>query len=107
MSSMITTTAWVRRGVAAQFPTKYEIDEKEMGRISKLARMQLEDAKEGLSAVNDGKMDDGEEDSAMDEDVKDGSAADQKKPSKEGQDSKEDKYALELGVLRIELIFVQ
>jgi len=62
---MITTTAWVRRGVAAQFPTKYEIDEAEMGRISKLARMQLEDAREDLNAAQEGKAD---EDTAMDED---------------------------------------
>lgn len=83
MSSMITTTAWVRRGVAAQFPTKYEIDEAEMGRISKLARMQLEDAKEGLSAAQD---------EAMDEDGKDGAADtmddDSEKKTKEGTDSK-------------------
>ncbi|KAJ5819903.1 rRNA processing protein Pwp1 [Penicillium riverlandense] len=65
MSSMITTTAWVRRGVAAQFPTKYEIDEEEMGRISKLARMQLEDAQEDLNAAQEGQA---EEDTAMDED---------------------------------------
>jgi hypothetical protein len=83
MSSMITTTAWVRRGVAAQFPTKYEIDEAEMNRISKLARMQLEDAKEGLSAAQD---------EAMDEDGKDGAAEatddDSEKKTKEGADPK-------------------
>ena len=61
---MITTTAWVRRGVAAQFPTKYEIDEEEMNRISKLARMQLEDAKEDMNAAQG-------EDTAMDEENKD------------------------------------
>jgi periodic tryptophan protein 1 len=66
MSSMITTTTWVRRGVAAQFPTKYEIDETEMGRISKLARMQLEEAKEDMSAAQAGE-DDG--DNAMEEDT--------------------------------------
>lgn len=65
---MITTTAWVRRGVAAQFPTKYEIDEEEMGRISKLARMQLEDAQEDLNAAQEGQA---EEDTAMDEDEDD------------------------------------
>lgn len=58
---MITTTSWVRRGVAAQFPTKYVIDEAEMGRISKLARMQLEDAKEEMSAAQEGKADEEEE----------------------------------------------
>lgn len=50
-SSMITTTTWVRRGVAAQFPTKYEIDEEEINRISELARIQLEDAKGDLKAA--------------------------------------------------------
>lgn len=66
MSSMITTSTWVRRGVAAQFPTKYEIDEEEMGRISELARMQLEDAQGDLNAAREGKADD----EAMDEDHK-------------------------------------
>lgn len=60
--------------MAAQFPTKYEIDENEMSRISKLARMQLEDAKGDLGAAQEGKGsdDEGEEDGeGMDEDGKD------------------------------------
>src|SRR5271156_3358725 len=47
--SMVLATTWVRRGVAAQFPTKYEVDEVELGRISKLAKLQLEDAQEDLA----------------------------------------------------------
>lgn len=97
MSSMITTTGWVRRGVAAQFPTKYEIDEEEMGRISKLARMQLEDAKEGLSAAKEGNVDDGEGDTAMDEDKKEGEGMEVEaagKTSKEGKDSKGNEYVI-------------
>lgn len=89
MSSMITTTAWVRRGVATQFPTKYEIDEEEMGRISKLARMQLEEAQDGLSAAQDGKTDD-QEDTAMDEDHKEDDAMDQDEKTKKGTDSKDE-----------------
>lgn len=81
MSSMITTTTWVRRGVAAQFPTKYEIDEAEMGRISKLARMQLEDAKEDMNAAQDGSGD--EADDAMEEDTE------EKTSATNGTDSKE------------------
>lgn len=73
--SMITTSAWVRRGVAAQFPTKYEIDENEMSRISKLARMQLEDAQGDLSAAQEGGGGNGEEE-AMDEDKKEETAKD-------------------------------
>ena len=82
MSSMITTTSWVKRGVAAQFPTKYVIDEAEMGRISKLARMQLEDAKEDMSAAQDGKMDEEEQgDDAMEDDS-------EEKPSTESTEAK-------------------
>jgi periodic tryptophan protein 1 len=87
---MITTTAWVRRGVAAQFPVKYEIDEQEMNRISKLARMQLEEAQDDLNAAKDGKMDDGE-DAAMDEDKKEADAMQdnsEKRTSKDGNESK-------------------
>ena len=46
--SMITATTWVPRGFAAQFPTKYELDAEEYERISKLAKLQLDDAKEEL-----------------------------------------------------------
>lgn len=48
---MTLATTWVRRGVAAQFPVKYEVDEAELGRISKLARLQLEDAQEDLNVA--------------------------------------------------------
>ena len=44
MTSLITATAWVPRGHAAAFPTKYVLDEDEYSRISKLAKLELEDA---------------------------------------------------------------
>ncbi|OQD76073.1 hypothetical protein PENDEC_c005G06349 [Penicillium decumbens] len=90
MSSMITTTTWVRRGVAAQFPVKYEVDEQEMNRISKLARMQLEEAQDDLNAARDGKTDN-DDDTAMDEDKKEADGTEdqgEKKTSKDGNDSK-------------------
>ncbi|KAI0576955.1 WD40 repeat protein [Pyrenophora tritici-repentis] len=46
--SMITATTWVPRGFAAPFPSRYQFDEDEYERISKLANLQLEDAKEEL-----------------------------------------------------------
>ncbi|KAF2835487.1 periodic tryptophan protein-like protein [Patellaria atrata CBS 101060] len=46
--SMITATAWVPRGFAAPFPTKYVFDEAEYSRIQELAKLQLDDAKEDL-----------------------------------------------------------
>jgi periodic tryptophan protein 1 len=45
---MITASTWVPRGYAAAFPTKYVFDEEEYARISKLAKLELDDAKEGL-----------------------------------------------------------
>lgn len=45
---MITATTWVPRGFAAPFPEKYQFDEDEYERISQLAKLQLDDAKEDL-----------------------------------------------------------
>ena len=53
--SMITASIWVPRGAAAVFPTKYDIDEDELARISKLARLQLEDAQEDLEYSKSGR----------------------------------------------------
>ncbi|KAL1956339.1 hypothetical protein VTO42DRAFT_7422 [Malbranchea cinnamomea] len=67
--SMITATTWVRRGVAAPFPVKYEIDEDEINRISELAKNQLRDAKLDLKAAqNESKEDKAENEDKMDED---------------------------------------
>ncbi|KAL1633184.1 rRNA-processing protein [Neofusicoccum ribis] len=60
--SMITATSWVPRGFAAPFPQKYVFDDGEFERISQLARLQLDDAKEDLDeAKNGGKSADEEE----------------------------------------------
>jgi periodic tryptophan protein 1 len=48
---MITATTWVPRGFAAPFPTKYVFDEEEFERISTLAKLQLDDAKEDLQGA--------------------------------------------------------
>lgn len=50
--SMITCTTWVPRGFAAQHPHRVELDEKEFERISQLAKLQLEDAREDLEGAN-------------------------------------------------------
>lgn len=55
--SMITASTWVPRGVAAAHPTRYDIDEKELARISKLAQLQLDDAKEDLENARNGSED--------------------------------------------------
>jgi periodic tryptophan protein 1 len=61
--SMITATAWVPRGFAAPFPTKYTFDEEEFQRIADLAKLQLDDANEDLEeARNQPTEENGEED---------------------------------------------
>lgn len=72
---MTLATAWVRRGIAAEFPQKYEVDEAELGRIEKLAKLQLRDAQDDLSAAQADEHDDNEEDSDDDEDIEDAGAA--------------------------------
>jgi periodic tryptophan protein 1 len=51
--SMITATAWIPRGHAAAFPTKYVFDDDEYGRIAKLAKLQLEDAEGDLEGARE------------------------------------------------------
>ena len=51
--SMITASVWVPRGAAANYPTKYDINEKELARISKLAKLQLKDAESDLIHAKD------------------------------------------------------
>lgn len=46
--SIISSTSWVPRGFASEFPTQYEFDDAEMERIAGLARLQLNEAKEDL-----------------------------------------------------------
>ena len=53
--SMITASLWVRRGAAATFPEKYDVDEDELARISRLARLHLDDANQGLENARNGK----------------------------------------------------
>ncbi|KAI9834781.1 MAG: hypothetical protein M1819_002867 [Sarea resinae] len=59
--SMITATAWVPRGFAAPFPTKYDFNEEEFERIAKLAKLQLDDAKEDLDEAQNGETSGAEE----------------------------------------------
>lgn len=52
MSSLISAVAWVRRGVAAQHPQKYVLDDSELKRVSALARIELEDARVELERAH-------------------------------------------------------
>lgn len=66
--SMITATAWVPRGFAAPFPTKYTFDEGEFQRIAELAKLQLDDANEDLEdAQNEGSGANGKQDADEEE----------------------------------------
>lgn len=63
----------VRRGIAAQHPIKYTLDDQELERVSALARVELEDARKELeqahkAAISMGKGAEGEEADDADED---------------------------------------
>jgi periodic tryptophan protein 1 len=73
--SMTLATQWVRRGIAAQFPKKYQVDEAELNRISKLARLQLEDAQQDLLEAEKGEGRDDSEDQDSDAGVATGDAS--------------------------------
>ncbi|KAI0456630.1 WD domain-containing protein [Xylaria acuta] len=75
--SMITTTAWVPRGFAAPFPSRYNFDEAEFERIAELAKLQLDDANEDLEEAQAG------EGSDRDDDGDDGTAGNNAVVSKE------------------------
>lgn len=48
---MLSATSWVPRGFASEFPEKYELDDEEMERITKLAQLEIDDAKENIKAL--------------------------------------------------------
>src|ERR1700742_3922553 len=88
--SMTLATTWVRRGVAAQFPTKYQVDEAEISRISKLARHQLEDAQNDLEEAQNPKQEDDTDDTDSDASVAIGEPSrTDKKPADDANDLKE------------------
>ncbi|CCM03608.1 uncharacterized protein FIBRA_05746 [Fibroporia radiculosa] len=73
MSNLVSCVAWVKRGVAAQIPEKYELDDGELQRVSALARIEVEDARKELewahrAAGMMGKGAEGEEADDADED---------------------------------------
>lgn len=67
---MISSSAWVPRGFASEFPEQYELNDEEMDRINEMAKLKLTDAQEGLAnARKEEGQDDGFED--VDEDAED------------------------------------
>lgn len=46
--TMISSSAWVPRGFAAEFPSKYEMDDEEMEKLSAMAALQIADAQEQM-----------------------------------------------------------
>ncbi|KAI0392870.1 WD40 repeat-like protein [Xylariaceae sp. FL0594] len=84
--SMITTSAWVPRGFAAPFPSRYNFDEAEFERIAELAKLQLDDANDDLEEARAGEEDASQESAAgSDKD----SAASAKKQKKNNNNTEE------------------
>lgn len=53
MASLISAVSWVARGVSAQQPTKYVLDDEELQRVSALARIDVEDARKELERAHE------------------------------------------------------
>ena len=51
MSAIVTALSWVPRGVAKAIPSKYVLNEAELERVSKLAAVELGEAKMQLAAA--------------------------------------------------------
>ncbi|GME84534.1 unnamed protein product [[Candida] boidinii] len=58
---MISSTCWVPRGFASEFPEKYELDDEEMQRIEEMANLNIADAKEDLEEAEAEEGEEGEE----------------------------------------------
>ncbi|EFI27913.1 transducin family protein/WD-40 repeat family protein [Coprinopsis cinerea okayama7 len=67
MSNLISAVSWVRRGVAQQHPIKYVLDDGELERVSKLARIELEDARKELEKAHKAAMEMGKGDEEDDD----------------------------------------
>jgi len=52
---MISSSCWVPRGFASEFPEKYELDDAEMERITQMAKLELDDAREDLAEAEQNK----------------------------------------------------
>ena len=48
MASLISAVSWIPRGAAAQHPSKYTVDAAELERVSQLAKVRLDNAKDQL-----------------------------------------------------------
>lgn len=64
MSSLISAVSWVRRGIAVQNPAQYVLDDKELERVSALARIELEDAQVELKRAHEAAQNMGQGDDA-------------------------------------------
>lgn len=68
---MISSSSWVPRGYAAEFPEKYELDDAEMERISEMAKLELNDAEDLKNSESDeGSSHKFKEDIEIDDDLK-------------------------------------
>ncbi|PQE20826.1 hypothetical protein CJF32_00000067 [Rutstroemia sp. NJR-2017a WRK4] len=93
--SMITATAWVPRGFAAPFPTKYTFDEDEFQRIADLAKLQLDDANEELEDARKAEETGADPDAMVEDDGSDDENASKAVKSKTEEDDDLKEYDLD------------
>ncbi|PKI82539.1 rRNA-processing protein [Malassezia vespertilionis] len=54
---MLSSVAWVARGIAARHPSRLELDDAELERVSKLANVELQDAEQQLRVAENADVD--------------------------------------------------
>ena len=104
---MITATAWVPRGFAAQFPDRAEFNDAEFERIAQLARLKLDDAEADLedakAAEAEGQAPDGDDLDEVDVPVREinvlGGSTKSKRKNKKNKIQDKEEYEAILSIL--------
>ena len=87
--SMITATSWVPRHKASQHPSRYVFSEEEYERISKLAKLELDDAREDLKEAQEGTSAANSGDSEDSDDAAKGGVGEKREEDEEKEDADE------------------
>ncbi|KAM0792507.1 hypothetical protein ACM66B_005177 [Microbotryomycetes sp. NB124-2] len=88
MTSLISAVSWIPRGVAAQHPSKYVVDESELDRVGQLARVKLQDAQFELELAK-ATAEDNDDDNMRDDDDDSSSQSNDERASQDLEDVQE------------------
>ncbi|EGG12443.1 uncharacterized protein MELLADRAFT_89001 [Melampsora larici-populina 98AG31] len=84
MASLILSAIWIRKGVAAQFPQRYNLNEQEMEQVNQMAGDRLEQVSQELSQAQF------EEEKVDVDEIIGGESNDKDNKKEEGEDADKD-----------------